>query len=120
MIVVVSLDFEVKSDFNPEKAFRMVHREAQLVLLELMHAVERHAKRLAPVDTGRLRASIIVIPRAPSDKIVCVAGVDYAVYQEYGTYKMKAQPFMRPAEHAAIKVDFPIINKKYGGKFSVK
>lgn len=57
--------------------------------------VRDEAKSLAPVDTGALRASI----SKRTDGNVCHVGtnVEYAPYQEYGTYKMKAQPFLIPA-----------------------
>ncbi|ELZ00767.1 HK97-gp10 family putative phage morphogenesis protein [Natrialba asiatica] len=31
------------------------------------------------------------------------AGVDYAIYVEYGTSKMQAQPFLRPAVEEAVR-----------------
>lgn len=57
--------------------------------------VEGEAKALSPVDTGALRASIT----SQTQDNVCHVGtnVEYAPYQEYGTYKMKAQPFLIPA-----------------------
>ena len=66
--------------------------------------IEAEAKRLCPVDTGRLRASINTIkPR----KLVRSIGtsVEYAPYVEFGTYKMRAQPYLRPAlEHNIDKI----------------
>lgn len=55
------------------------------------------AKELAPVDTGFLRASIftLVYPNAKYAKVY--TNTEYAIYQEFGTVHMKAQPFMRPA-----------------------
>jgi HK97 gp10 family phage protein len=61
--------------------------------------VERHAKRLCPVDTGNLRRSItsglsfdLGIPIG-----VCAATAPYSAYVEYGTSRSPAQPFLRPA-----------------------
>jgi hypothetical protein len=54
------------------------------------------AKIFAPVDTGALRSgleSIMVeelLARIATD-------VNYDIYQELGTYKMAAQPFLSPA-----------------------
>ncbi len=80
--------------------------------------VEGEAKKLAPVDTGRLMGSITTasgdgkrttpkgkgsestdLIRAPSDKFETFVGtpVVYAPYMEYGTVKTSAQPFLRPA-----------------------
>ena len=86
---------------------------------------ESAAKRLAPVDTGLLRNSITYAlaghgaattsykdnagdksgtysGQAESDKentprhVHIGSNVEYAIYQELGTSKMKAQPFLRP------------------------
>lgn len=63
--------------------------------------VERDAKINSPVDTGRLRASItnevektdIIIGRVGTN-------VKYASFQEHGTRKMAAHPFLFPALEA--------------------
>jgi HK97 gp10 family phage protein len=61
--------------------------------------VERAAKRLCPVDTGRLRASITHEMAEDSRGLVAVVGsdVEYAAYVELGTRYMRAQSFLRPA-----------------------
>ncbi len=57
--------------------------------------VETDAKAMAPVDTGALRESITSVP---SD-MRCEIGtnVEYGIYQEFGTYKMAAHPYLVPA-----------------------
>jgi hypothetical protein len=50
---------------------------------------EGTAKKYAPVDTGLLRSSIH--QEFPGDDIIA-----QIAYQELGTYKMAAQPFMAP------------------------
>jgi hypothetical protein len=61
------------------------------------------AKRLCPVDTGRLRASIAW--RIERDAIGLHAkvgsNVAYAAYVEFGTRRMAARPYLRPALMAA-------------------
>ncbi len=60
--------------------------------------IEGDAKRLCPVDTGRLRASIDV--QKPSRWVRSIGtSVEYAPYQEFGTMRMRPQPFLRPALH---------------------
>jgi HK97 gp10 family phage protein len=57
-------------------------------------------RRYVPVDTGELKASIRVedIPGGARISIGDVAaGVDYHLYQEFGTSIMAAQPYIRPA-----------------------
>jgi HK97 gp10 family phage protein len=65
--------------------------------------VDRTAKRLAPVDTGRLRSSITWEIVVEGTWIVgrCGTNVHYAVYLEMGTRRMRARPFLRPALAAA-------------------
>ena len=55
------------------------------------------AKRLCPVDTGRLRSSIR--PRLDAAKLDAEVYTDvyYAEYVEFGTVHMQAEPFLRPA-----------------------
>jgi HK97 gp10 family phage protein len=78
------------------------------------------AKLFCPVDSGRLRSSISVLSKSekyntdtgvsttvdtdevqipPADEYTVFVGtnVDYATFQEFGTIKMGAQPFLRPA-----------------------
>jgi phage gpG-like protein len=54
-------------------------------------AVTRDAKIFAPVDTGRLRASITPSVTSSADAVQGVVGsnVEYAPYQERGTWPVK-------------------------------
>lgn len=57
--------------------------------------VEADAKAMCPVDTGELRKSI-------TSEVSGTTGVvgtnkEYAMYVEFGTYKMAAQPYLVPA-----------------------
>lgn len=78
---------------------------------QLQDAADRHAGRLAedmaddmrrmvPVLSGLLRSTIRVEHGSPVTRIWVgdtAAGVDYHLYQEFGTSRMAAQPFIRPA-----------------------
>ena len=55
------------------------------------------AKRLCPVDTGRLRSSIRPRLDAANLDAEVFTDVFYAEYVEYGTVHMAAEPFLRPA-----------------------
>jgi HK97 gp10 family phage protein len=56
------------------------------------------AAALAPVDTGALRNSIVSESGMIDDLNGIVKdGVEYGVYQELGTSRMAAHPFMVPA-----------------------
>lgn len=87
-------------------------------LLKLAIGIQGQAVLLAPVNKGRLRGSIFIKSKnfnkgndysnkALSEDIIedvtepltyhIGTNVSYAVYQEYGSIKNKAQPFLRPA-----------------------
>jgi HK97 gp10 family phage protein len=95
------------SDGDPEEFARNLAELEAVVLERLEEAmetavliVESTAKKLAPVDTGRLRSSIATeVRRIASDVVEGLVGtnVEYSKYQEYGTSKMDANPFLRPA-----------------------
>ena len=61
--------------------------------------VESKAATLAPVDTGLLRKSIShrVIDRKGYPVGQIGTSVEYSAFQEFGTSKMQAQPFLMPA-----------------------
>jgi HK97 gp10 family phage protein len=59
--------------------------------------VELRAKDYAPVDTGALMNSIAVDDPVTPTAAFIGPSVEYAVHVEFGTVKMAAQPFLRPA-----------------------
>lgn len=74
-----------------------IDTEADLQRLGLR--IQNEARRLCPVDTGRLRASIIAVDGRDAAGIFVKVGtnVSYAPFVEYGTSRSPAQPFLRPA-----------------------
>lgn len=58
--------------------------------------IEAQAKARAPVDTGLLKNSINQREEDSLRRVV-ESPIHYSVYQEYGTHKMAAQPYMTPA-----------------------
>jgi HK97 gp10 family phage protein len=61
--------------------------------------IQETAKNYCPVDTGALQASITTEIDDSGKTIVGTVGPHrtYADYVEFGTYKMAAQPYMRPS-----------------------
>jgi len=57
--------------------------------------IETDAKQFSPVDTGTLQGSISAEVEEFSAAIA--PHTEYAGYVEFGTWKMGAQPYMRPA-----------------------
>ena len=62
--------------------------------------IEAGAKARSRVDTGAMRGSWNTQPTGTLSARVS-AGVEYAIYNEYGTSRMSAQPMARHAAHAA-------------------
>lgn len=58
---------------------------------------ESDAKRLAPVDTGRLRSAIHTELSSNGLRATVVAETNYALFVETGTRYQRAQPFLGPA-----------------------
>ena len=68
--------------------------------LQLTEDMAGDMRRYAPVDQGDLVASIRVDPGSAVHRIWIgdvAGGVDYHLYQEFGTSVMAAQPYIRPA-----------------------
>jgi len=91
-------------------------------LLAGAYVLERYAKEneLAYVDTGFLMNSIS--SRENGNGAEVVASANYAAYQEFGTEKMQAQPYFRPAieDHSneIIKAIASEIEKEMEGKIN--
>lgn len=73
-------------------------------LLRRTTRIERGAKRICPVDTGRLRASITHSLEQDSAGLVGVVGTDveYAPYVFLGTSHQAAQPALQIALAAEV------------------
>lgn len=77
----------------------LVPYSVEAMKTSLSRAVEK-SKGLARVDTGYMRNNIQQDEVKEEHGVVTgkyVARADYSSYNEYGTYKMSAQPFMRPS-----------------------
>ena len=64
------------------------------------------SKQDVPVDTGALRSSLD--SDTDGDQITCVADKEYAQYVEYGTSRMREQPYFEPALIATYQAAAPI------------
>lgn len=82
--------------------------QVQQVVDEAAAVCDAEAKRVCPVDTGNLRSSIHT--ETGDCEATVGTNVEYGVYVEYGTSKMKAQPFMQPGA-AAVEQALPQIFK---------
>ncbi len=93
------------ANWNPGPITAEIEKTAMDRLEKAGEIVAADARRRVPVDTGKLKATIRVV-RLKNDaknNIRVYAGNRqkdgpfYAHMVEYGTVKMKARPFLRPA-----------------------
>jgi len=76
--------------------------EVKQALLKAAEAAASRARELVPVDTGELRDSIYAEETEEGARFGATA--DHAAHVEFGTWKMAAQPFLRPAVDAMKRV----------------
>ncbi len=81
-------------DMLSERAEQIAENIAKGVA-EAGEIVKGEAKHLAPVDTGALKDSITSV--ASGNTAIVGTNIEYGIYQEMGTYKMAAQPYLVPA-----------------------
>jgi len=95
----VARSIQIKGIDNLQKKLRKSATMADVKTVVRTNGIEmnRTASRLAPVDTGFLRRSIVFAIADVGLTATSTAGAEYAPYLEYGTRFMSAQPFMRPA-----------------------
>ena len=93
-----------------DKLLRMLENAQRSLVEELDALMDAGAKliwdtavTLVPVRTGNLKSSIRIEETGQRMERLVRAGGDQASYApcvEYGTYKMAAQPYLRPAAEA--------------------
>ena len=120
---------------NVSKAIKDIVKNSNL---ELGVQIASQAKALAPVDLGQLRNSIsastleqtlllnnkqgekanpLDVSGLKNDEVYVGTSSDHAIYQEYGTIRQPAQPFLRPsAELKAKGANVADIVSKYNAK----
>lgn len=91
-------DFSVRIEDHSEEFLRELAEKKPIALEKCGLVAEGYAKRLCPVDTGRLRNSITHTTRSEPEPVEYIGtNVEYAPYVELGTKRTKAQPYLRPA-----------------------
>ena len=88
----MKIKYEVKFTDTSSKFMKDLEKKFKVIMFQM----EADARRLAPIDTGLLRRSISLRRINPYHYIMS-DNVDYGIYNEFGTYKMRATPFFRPS-----------------------
>jgi len=124
---VVSIEFRVSGLNDVIKTLEKLEQKdlIESVMEDTGNYAYKEARKLSPVDTGRLRAGIYMYPSG--NKFSLGAYAPYASYNEYGSITTPAgsvadpmsakkrgfRPFLRPAMYKAMnKVDY-IFGKKF-------
>lgn len=109
----MSMNMKIKIEKDNTDQIKSLTREAVVRgLVAVAIQANNYATMLCPVDTTRLRTSISDGIDEPSLTAYIGTNVEYAPYVEYGTSKMAAQPFIKPAvnnhapEYKAIFQDY--------------
>lgn len=69
---------------------------AEQIVEAVAEAMVTHARRLAPVRTGRLKNSLVA-ERIGNAVWLVGTDVPYAAFVEFGTRRMRAQPYLGPS-----------------------
>lgn len=93
---------EVKKN-NTKQVVTSINKGIATALMVMGMQAESAAKKICPVDTGRLRNSITYVLDVPKKEVYIGTNVEYAKHVEFGTHKQRAQPFLRPAALAVAK-----------------
>jgi len=90
---------------NFDKIKKKLEKQKKLeeAVERIAYLIEGEAKKICPVDTGRLRASIHV-GKIKNSAYYVGTNVHYAPYVEFGTRKMTAQPYLRPAAKKVVNL----------------
>lgn len=86
--------------FDATAILKDVEEKAEEILLQAANDILSVADQLVPVDTGALRASGRIDRISPTNIRIGYGDdekIIYAKYQEFGTSRMAAQPFLTPA-----------------------
>ena len=90
----------VELEFYTDEVVKEYNTAVEQAVKEAVLIIEADAKRNAPVDTGRLRASITNEVRKIANAVLegrVGTNIRYGYFQEIGTSKMDPQPYLRPA-----------------------
>ena len=88
---------DVTFDSNLDIFLDALPEQIEAALIAIGMTAETYAKKLCPVDTGRLRNSITHAVDMKEQCAIIGSNVEYAAYVELGTSRQKAQPYLRPA-----------------------
>jgi HK97 gp10 family phage protein len=107
------MGYEVTYKTNVPLVSKAEKQAVKSALEKIGKMVEKDSASLSPVDTGRLKNSMTAYP--PEENYVIIGtDVEYALYVELGTSKMKPRPFLKTAVNNDIGRMKTIIEQEFG------
>ena len=103
---------ELFSKFNAAKSESL--KATEIAMHATLAKAQQVSKGQARVRTGYMRANILIDGIKTSGGTVTgtyESKADYSSFNEYGTYKMSAKPFMRPGVSAATPFFYQRVKK---------
>lgn len=91
-------------NFVPGAFKRVIEENIDQRMIKAGKAAVAEATRLVPVRTGQLRDSIGFTYIQSEKTLQLHADEPYAIFVEYGTPQMRAQPYLRPALNAVGRI----------------
>jgi HK97 gp10 family phage protein len=88
--MAISVSFKINTNIN-----KNIDKAIEKGLTKAAVYVQGEAKKRAVVDTGNMRANVYY--KVVGFVALIYNTVKYSIFIEYGTIKMQARPFMRPA-----------------------
>lgn len=106
-------------DELPDQQSEALEEELHNVIETVADNMVSYAQGIVPVRTGNLMASIFSEYEADDLSITLGATAEYASFIEYGTVKMRAQPFLAPAaaigqEEMSARIEEAIVQRLDG------
>ena len=94
--VATTIELEDLDELTDEQS-QALEEEVHAIVENTGDNMVTYAQGIVPVRTGNLMASIFAEVDEDNLAVTLGAAADYASFIEYGTMKMRAQPFLEPA-----------------------
>ena len=102
------MKFSLKDNIKYDDILKYGLEDGDEVTNEINELAYQYANDTAPVDSGELKSSIFM--EGSNGEYSMGATADYAIFVEFGTSNMPAQPFIYPSYNRAVQD----IKNKYG------
>jgi HK97 gp10 family phage protein len=116
LTVQIQIDIDDQASPLLEAALAKIQDQINAGLDEAGNEIVIYAQQIVPVRTGRLRNSITYT--VADGQLIIMATAPYAKYVEFGTRRMRAEPYIRPAIDVYMQAIVSSINEQVLDAFS--